>query len=136
VGITAIADGQTLTDVAAYFRISRSRAEEIVNFLVQCGICIQNKDRYGVGEVHVHIPNESALVVKHHTNWRLKSMQKMDVRDNAELFITSPMSMAKNDFNVIREKLNVLIKEVVKIATDSEAEELVCLNIDFFRTIP
>ncbi len=135
-GATSINDGQTLSQIAERFRISRGRAEEILNFLVQCGICNKIVELYKVGQVHVHIPNESPLVVKHHTNWRLKSMQKMDYRDPQEVFFTSPISMALNDIEVIREKIMGLIKDIVTVATHSEAEELVCLNIDFFRTIP
>jgi len=39
--------------------------------------------------------------------------------------------MAKKDFDRIREKITILIKETVEIAIHSEAEELVCLA-DFF----
>ena len=37
------------------------------------------------------------------------------------------------DFAVIREKLNVLIKETVGIAKESKAEQLVCFSMDFYR---
>ncbi|HEY8270608.1 MAG TPA: hypothetical protein VIG33_06935 [Pseudobdellovibrionaceae bacterium] len=43
------------------------------------------------------------------------------------------MSISKKDFEVLREKFNLAIKEVVDIAKESAAEEIVCLNIDFFR---
>lgn len=87
-----------------------------------------------MGETHLHIPNESPLVVKHHTNWRMKAVQKMDTRESAELFFTSPMSISVKDFDVIRERLNIALKGIVDIAKESPAEEVVCLNIDFFKT--
>lgn len=83
--------------------------------------------------MHVHVPNESPLVVKHHTNWRLKAIQKMDKREQSELFFTAPMALSKKDFAIIREKFNVVIKETINIVKDSPSEELVCLNIDFFK---
>lgn len=132
---TAIEDGQTLTQIAERFRITRSKAEEIVSFLLQTGLCNENKGVLSIGEAHIHIPNESPLVVKHHTNWRMKAIQKMDTRESAELFFTSPMSIAKKDFEAIREKLNVALKGIVDVAKDSPAEEIVCLNIDFFRSV-
>lgn len=75
------------------------------------------------------------FVVKHHTNWRMKAIQKMDTRAKEELYFTAPMSIAKKDFELIREKLNVALKDIVDIAKESAAEEVVCLNIDFFRSI-
>ncbi|WP_413578788.1 DUF4423 domain-containing protein [Bdellovibrio sp. HCB290] len=114
--------------------LSRSQAESILNFLVQTGLCKEGNGVFGIGDAHLHLPNESPLVVKHHTNWRMKSIQKMDNRENVELFFTAPMSISEKDFAVIREKLTASIKEIVGVAKDSPAEEVVCLNIDFFKT--
>lgn len=130
---SAINDGQTLDQVAQRLHLTRDKAEEILTFLAQVGICKEEKGVFSLGNTHVHVPNESPFVVKHHTNWRMKAIQKMDSRQKEELFFTSPMSISKKDFEVLREKLNVAIKEVVDVAKESPAEEIVCLNIDFFR---
>lgn len=58
----------------------------------------------------------------------------MDYREDRELFFTAPMSISKKDFARIRERLNAFIKEAVEIAKESQAEELCCLNIDFFNS--
>ncbi len=133
-GATSIDDGQTLDQIAERFRISRDKAEEVMNFLTQCGVCDIKKNIYTIGKAHVHINNESPLVVKHHNNWRNKALQKMDFRELDELFFTSPMTMSKKAYEQIRENLNIFVKESVNIATSSKtAEEVVCLNIDFFK---
>lgn len=130
---TAIEDGQTLDEIAERFKMGRENAAEVVQFLLQSGLCSEVAAVYSIGKVHIHVPNESPLVVKHHTNWRMRAVHKMDERDVDELFFTSPMSVAKTDFAIMREKLNSLIKDVVDVAKVSKAEEVVCLNIDFFR---
>jgi len=132
---TAIDDGQTLTQIAERFRITRDKVEEVLSFLVQSGLCNEASGVYTIGDLHIHVPNESPHVTKHHTNWRMKGVQRMDTRKGDELFFTSPMSISKKDFAKIREKLNVAIQEVVRIAKDSPAEDLVCLNIDFFDAV-
>jgi hypothetical protein len=63
----------------------------------------------------------------------MKAVQRLDNRESVELFFTAPMSIAKRDFEVIRERINVAIKDIVDVAKDSPAEDVVCLNIDFFR---
>ncbi|MGE3260260.1 MAG: TIGR02147 family protein [Bacteriovoracia bacterium] len=131
---TDIAGGQTLPQIAARFRLKPTKAEEIMTFLVQTGICVEEKGKFHMGKTHVHVPNESPLVVKHHSNWRMKAMQRMDFREEAELFFTAPMSISKKDFAAIREKLNVVIKEAVEVAKASRSEDLFCLNIDFFQS--
>jgi uncharacterized protein (TIGR02147 family) len=130
---TAIDGGQTLAQIRERFQISRDRAEAILSFLAQVGLCHESKGLYSIGETHVHVPNESPFVVKHHINWRMKAVQRLDNRESVELFFTAPMSIAKRDFEVIRERINVAIKDIVDVAKDSPAEDVVCLNIDFFR---
>jgi uncharacterized protein (TIGR02147 family) len=128
-----IQGGLTLEDVAARFRLPREKAEEYLTFLAHTGLIVERNGRYQMGEKHVHVPNESPLVVRHHTNWRLQALQSMERRERDELFFTAPMSISVKDFEKIREKLNVFIKETIGIAKDSEAENLVCLAIDFYR---
>ena len=132
---TAIEDGQTVDQIAGLFRLPTGKAREILDFLVQVRICDFDKGRYKMGRAVVFIPNSSPLVVKHHTNWRLKAMHRMDEREDAELFFTCPMSIAREDFPKIRELFTSAIEEALAICKDSKAEEVVNLNIDFFRGI-
>lgn len=130
---SAIEAGQTLDQLAQRFSLSRGQMQDIVSFLVQSGLCEEKKGVISIGQNHVHIKNDSPHVLKHHMNWRMKAFQKMDFREPSELFFTSPMSVAAKDFDILREKLNSSIQELIDIAKDSNAEEVVCLNIDFFR---
>ena len=100
---------------------------------MQAGLCIEEQGIYRLGDSHIHVSNESHFVVKHHLNFRIKSMQKMDTRDGNELFFTAPMSISKADFKIIREKLNLIVKEIVEVAKDSKSDQVTCLNIDFFK---
>lgn len=130
---TAIEDGQNQKQIAQRFQLANEKAQEVLGFLTQVGLCKEKNGVYKISDLHIHVPNESPFVVKHHTNWRMKAIQKMDVRGDNELYFTSPMSISKSDFAKIRERLNVTVKEIVDIAKDSPAEEVVCLNMDFFN---
>lgn len=132
---TAINDSQTLEQIAERFRLSRKKAEEVLAFLVQTGICEKDNSKYKMGKSVVYLENESPLVVKHHTNWRMRAIQKMDTRQASELFFTSPMSISMSDFSKIREILAKSIQSTLEICKDSPSEEVVCLNIDFFKCI-
>lgn len=130
---TAINNRQSLSQIAERFDITKDRTEEVLTFLLETGLCTEKNGLYSMGEVHVHIPNESPLVVKHHTNWRIKAIQEMDSRTDNELFFSAPMSISLEDYKKIRERINKLITNVVDIAKGSKAEDLACLNIDFFK---
>lgn len=127
-----IEEGQTLEQIADRFGLTREKAEEILSFLAKTGVCARDGSRYKMGKSVVYLTNDSPLVVKHHTNWRIQAIQKMDSRDSTELFFTSPMSISLKDFVRIRELLSGAIESALEICKDSPAEEVVCLNIDFF----
>lgn len=132
---TDIDGGQTLEQIAERFRLTRSKAQEVLAFLVRTGICVSKGARFSMGKAVIYLTNDSPLVVKHHTNWRLRALQKMDTREDTELFYTSPMSMSKADFSRIRELLAKAIEESLAICKDSKSEEVVNLNIDFFKSV-
>lgn len=130
---TAVENKQSISQIAERFKISREQAETVLMFLAEAGMCVEKEGYFSMNESHVHVPNESFFVTKHHMNWRMKAIQKMDTRAESELFFTAPMSIAKKDFLLIREKVTRMIKEIVDTAKDSQAEDVVCLNIDFFK---
>lgn len=130
---TAIDDGQTLEQIAGRFSVGREKAEEILNLLCRTGICELHGAVYRMGKSVVYLNNDSPLVVKHHTNWRIKAIQKMDNREQTELFFTSPLSISREDFGKIREILAKTVQTSMAICKDSPAEEVYCLNIDFFK---
>lgn len=129
----AIDDGQTLAQIAHRFQLSREKAQDVLDFLEQTGICERKNERYVMGKSVVYLGNESPLIVKHHTNWRMKAIQKMDTRENDELFFTSPLSMSASDFAKIRELLAKAIQSSLEICKDSPAEDVFALNIDLFK---
>ncbi len=132
---TSVDGQQTLDQIASRLKIPREKTSEILTFLVQTGICDSKDGFYKMGKQSIYVPNDSPFVVKHHSNWRMKAIQKMDSREDAELFFSSPMSISKADIPVIREALAQMIQQVQKKAHESGAEDLLCLNIDFFKIV-
>lgn len=130
---TDIQNGQTAEELCEKFSVGRSQIQQILDFLTSIGLVVEKKGIFSLGETHVHVPNESGFVVKHHTNWRLKAIQGMDFRNNKELFFTVPMSISEKDFDKIREKITAAIQDIVSVAKKSNSEHVVCLNIDFFK---
>lgn len=130
---TDIGGGQTLEQIAERFRLTRARAQEVLEFLCRTGVCTQKGGRYSMGPAVVYLTNDNPLVVKHHANWRLRALQRLDTREESELFYTSPMSMSKADAARVRELLAKAIEESLAICKDSKSEEVVTLNIDYFR---
>ena len=112
--------------------LSRVQYEDLVDFLIRTGLCIEENDRLKMGSVSTHLESTSRHLPRHHTNWRLKAIQNLDVVDKDDLYFTAPMTMSKKDFHRLREEILALIKTVYSTINVTEAEQLVCLNLDYF----
>lgn len=125
-------DGKSLGEICERFEISRSRAAKIINFLVEAGLCIEKSDRYFLGVQKTHLEKDSPHLLKHHSNWRSRATVYSETLADNELMYTAPVSLSKKDFDVLREEMVSFIKSFLDKVHQSPAEEVACLNLDFF----
>ncbi|MFZ4405264.1 MAG: TIGR02147 family protein [Pseudobdellovibrionaceae bacterium] len=128
----SIGEGQNLDAIAVRFQLSRDKVVEITQFLLTTGLCQEVNGKIMIGALHTHIGMDSPLLQRHHANWRTKALQKIDSLNTSELMFTGPFSLSKTDFAKIRENLLQMISQTLKTVKASPAEDLACLNIDFF----
>ena len=83
--------------------------------------------------MHTHVSIESGNVWKHHLNWRIKSLERYGHLEDHETIFTSPMTVSREDSELIREKVLSFIEEIREIVRKTEPEVLTCLNIDWFE---
>lgn len=128
----SVGQGKNIEEICAEFSLDRKRATEILDFLIGCDLCRQNENRYVMGAQRTHLEYGSPFLVRHHSNWRIKSIQRADDLAQNELMFTSPCSLSRADFEKIREELLALIRKTNQAIIDSPAEEVACMNIDWF----
>lgn len=132
--LTAIDGFQTPGSIAARLGLSAAKVKEILEFLVRYGLCVEEGGKYRVGAKKTHLDAQSALVTRHHANWRTKAVENMRDKDAdaMELFYTGPMTLSREAALEIRRELVDLVERAVKIVAPAPSEELMCLNIDWF----
>lgn len=126
-------DGKSLEQVQERFHLTRQRALEILSFLGSCELVLKVGESYRMGKQRTFLEHGSPHLLKHHSNWRIKVLQQADQVSENELMFTSPVSLSKKDFVILREKTAGFITEFLKTVDASPAEELACLNIDFVK---
>lgn len=124
--------GQTLEAICARFELSRAKAQEMLTFLVGSHLCIETAGRYSMGPQVTHLEASSPFITKHHTNWRVKAIQRAEDLGRNELMYSGPMVLARADFERLREKMVGFINEVIEEVRPSKSEDVACLNLDFF----
>ena len=119
--------------ISERLELPRATVAQVVEFLLHHNLLKSENGKLGMATQSTHLSAQSPLVSRHHTNWRIKSLSKMESTLPDELFFTSPVSIAQKDIPVVRDILARMIDEVFRFIDPSKEEELACLNIDWFR---
>jgi uncharacterized protein (TIGR02147 family) len=131
--LVATASFQSVESIAMKLQIPINQVRLSLQFLTDRGLIKLKEGRFEVLAKATHIGADDPLVIKHHQNWRLRSMQKMDARDPQHLYYTGPMSLSAADADRLRQLILDFIQATNKIVVESPSEVVRCLNIDWFE---
>lgn len=131
--LTSISGFKNAEAIAVKLALPRTTVGKVISFLIESGLCVLRGDALEMGPKRTHIAKDSAFIRAHHRNWRLRSMQKLDIAEQADLFFTAPLTVSTSDADRLRRRLLDLIAEAGAIVDPSSPEEMHCLNIDFFK---
>jgi uncharacterized protein (TIGR02147 family) len=124
--------GVNLEDVIHEFQIKRTRALEILNFLLKSNLCCKTQEKFKISTQSTFIDRSSPFLHKHHSNWRIKAIEKSENLCDEELMFTAPISISKKDFMEVRDDLVLILKKISTRVQASNPELLANLNIDLF----
>lgn len=125
-------EGVTIDEIGRRFEISNSRAAEIVYFLKNCGIIAEKNQRFSPGIQSTFLEQGSPHLLKHHSSWRIKAIQKSEALSESEMMITGQYSISMKDFLTLREKMTEMVKLLNQTVKDTNPEDIACLNLDWF----
>jgi hypothetical protein len=125
-------EGKSLDEICARFELARAKANGILSFLVQTGLCAEKNGRFAMGAQKTHLEQGSPFLLRHHGNWRMRALTRGEDLSAEELMYTAPVSLSKKDFAKLREEMLGFIDQFLKKVHASPAEEVACFNMDFF----
>lgn len=131
--LSAIKGFNTIDAVGDRLGISKKKVKEAVEFLVKNSLLKLEAGEIKSGPKKTHLEANSYLIKNRQIQWRLRGFEKMDDLLDDELFYTAPMSLSKKAIVEIRDELLKTVQRVVATVEQSDSEEVMCLNIDWFR---
>lgn len=131
--LSSIEKYQTIDKMSEYLNLPLSKVKKVIEFLLQHNLCVEKNGLITIGPQSTHVNSESPHAIRHHKNWRERSLLYLDRPKSEDLFFTSPVSIAANDFSKVREILLESIEASFQIINPSECEKMACLNIDWFN---
>lgn len=120
----------TVLHFAQTLKVSEAQIREALGFLTSAGLLGPD---YSVLSKATHLPADHPLVGKHHQNWRIRGIQKMEEGLDSSLFYTGPMSLSEEDASLVRQMLLDLVQKINALVVKSPSQTVRCLNLDWFR---
>lgn len=117
------------------FRINSEKLNQALQFLIGCGLVVQNGEIFRVGSQHLRIGNQSHHLVRHHSNWRLRALQSLESERDSEMHYSGVFSLSETDVQKIKDNLMEFLKTNLKIVDESKEERVYALCLDFFSAL-
>lgn len=124
---------RTRDAIAAKLQISNERCSEILDFLCSTGLAEEKGDQYFVTEAQLFLGNSSALIVQHHTNWRIRAMQSFATEKPSDLHYSAVYSLSEKDSAEIRKMLTDHLEKIRNKVIASPEEKLYSFCLDFYE---
>jgi uncharacterized protein (TIGR02147 family) len=132
--LSTIENYRTREAMAAELRVPLERVSEVVEFLRSVGLLRSEKGRLYPGISRIFLGNDSPMIARHHSNWRIRAIESFDRNLNSDVHLSTLVSISKTDVLRIKEQVVKGIERTREMARESVPEEtLYCFCVDFFK---
>lgn len=131
--ILTIPEFRTPEKIAAYLSLPLNLTREALSFLQSRDLAQLEKGQYTIKGPFLHLENDSPFISQHHTNWRMKSLQSLELAHENDLHFSSCFSISKDDMVKIKTMVSRHIQESAELIKPSKEERLMALCIDLFE---
>ena len=133
--LTGIPQFKTIDALADALKLSKARVREIAEFMLRLGVLNEKDGELSPGPQHVHLGNESELILKHHANWRLHTVSNLQFLDREDVHYSACLTLSKEDAFRVKESILANLKSNVGIISASKEEVAYVMNLDFYKML-
>jgi uncharacterized protein (TIGR02147 family) len=131
--MTSISSLRDVESISTYLKLPRTVVREVLDRLVEAGLCERKPNGEYVMNPGVSIKAEGRLLRdRHRSNWRLRASQALFEGRNEDQFFTHAMTVSREDAARIRGWLDELRARIDRMVEKSQPEVGLCLNFDLF----
>lgn len=124
---------QTTLKMVQRLHVSAPMIESVLVQLQKMGYVSKKQDYWHYKDGQAHLNRLSPLVAFHHANWRNRALSDLLDVKNESIHFTNVQSLSLDDCEKLRQLILRFIQDSNKLMGPSRSEELICLNLDFFK---
>jgi uncharacterized protein (TIGR02147 family) len=121
--------------IASLLGLSLISVSSAVEFLVDIGILVSAGGKLKQGSNNLFIDKASPFITKHHTNWRIKSIQSLDRVQSTDFHYSGLVSCTEDDLEEIREFMMELVQKTREKVMEAKDETLAVYTVDLFKLV-
>ncbi|MEI2803202.1 MAG: hypothetical protein V9E84_05755 [Trichococcus flocculiformis] len=107
--------------------------DEAIDFLLKIEVLKAVKNQIVPGEQHVHLKAKSKNIWRHHTNWRMATIQNFNLAAPMDLHYSLAFSCSLHDARKLRDSILRGLKEMSEVIGPSTPESAYVYCFDFFK---
>lgn len=130
--ICGIKKFQTLESISKRLNLSSDLVQTTLSELQEMGLVKKENGLWINTDNYLHLPKESPYHRLNHTLWRQKATENTFLGEK-NLNYTAIYTLSKKDIVELNEILLKAINMTRDVVIESDEEEIVCLNIDYFK---
>jgi uncharacterized protein (TIGR02147 family) len=123
---------QNKVALAAELKIPIEAVNYILDFLIRTKMAVQKNGRFEIGNVWIHLPPESVLASKAHSNWRLRAIDSIERSQRNNFHYTQVVSLSNEDAKILLNLMGEFVDQSNTRIRASKEEVVRCLSLDFF----
>jgi uncharacterized protein (TIGR02147 family) len=119
--------------IASRLNLPVEKVSEVLDFLLTRGLISEVGGELAVTKTVMHLGNDSSMIAKHHSNWRIRAISSLDSETEADLHYSSAVSLSRADALEIKKMMIAHLEKVRAVVKGSPAEDVFSVGLDFFR---
>jgi uncharacterized protein (TIGR02147 family) len=124
---------QTRAAIADHLQLAPQLVSDVLDFLVSVDLAVEAGNKIRIGSSQIQLNDDSPLLSKHHTNWRMRSIQSLDAPSASDLHYSLVVTLSTKDVQKIRTLMLEVIERSEPILQESDEEQAFCMALDFFQ---
>jgi uncharacterized protein (TIGR02147 family) len=122
----------SVDDVCSEVNISKRKAERILKYLASQELVIFEKGFYRHNKKNIHLGRDHTWINQKHINWRLKSIEQMQINPEKNLHYTSVAVFTEKEAEIIKNKLHEVIRDIRATIAEAKDESVYVYSLDLY----
>jgi uncharacterized protein (TIGR02147 family) len=134
--LSSVEGFQTIEKIAQVLNTDREKITQIVDFLLERGLCVRTDIGIDIGPRATHLKPDSSLARVRRTTWRLKALEhlqndKIRQSELGDIFYSGVSALSYEAVGEIKKEVTALIEKYSQTARDSKSETIYLMNLDW-----